>query len=161
MTNSSSRIRSALSALTRLSPGEWVVLVQAMVAIPIVTLMLKRRGLQRTQRFLTRLSGRAPKPTQGAEEAQRWSRMVGIAGAYGIYRPNCLQRSLVLWTILRRRRFDPDLRIGVAPPNDGEGLRFHAWIEVGEEVVNDRPDIAAEFRPFADPVDASLGAFDR
>ena len=161
MTTSPTRIRRALSALSRLSPAEWVVLVQALVAIPIVTLMLKRRGLQQTQRLLTRVSRRAPHPSRGAEAARPWSRMVAIAGARGIYRPNCLQRSLVLWTILRRRRFDPDLRIGVAPPTADEGLRFHAWIEVEGVVVNDRPDIAAEFLPFADPVDASLGAFDR
>ena len=140
--------------------SEWIVLTQSLLAIPVITLLLKRRGLQWTQRLLTRLSPLAEEPTADTGAARRWSRMVGIAGSRGVYRPNCLQRSLPLWMILRRRGFDPALRIGVAPPSPQEGLRFHAWIEVEGEVVNDRRDIASEFHPFSAPVDSSLAAFD-
>lgn len=148
-----------LRALRDLSIAEWVVLVQATVAIPIVVALLRFRGLKDTQQFLARLGKPGQRTDAGA--ARVLVRMITIAGSFGLLRPNCLQRSLVAWTILRRRSFDPQLRIGVGPPREGPDLRFHAWIELAGEVVNDRADIATEFKPFDGAVGPGAGVFDR
>ena len=144
-----------------LSLAEWVALVQSVIAIPIVILSLKWFGLARTQRRLASLSEPRVRSITDPALARPYARIVTIAGSHGIVRPNCLQRSLVLWTLLRRRAMDPELRIGVAPPSGDEGLRFHAWIELSGEVMNDRPGVAEEFQPFESAVEAAPSAFDR
>jgi hypothetical protein len=92
--------------------------------------------------------------------ARRFDRIVNIAGSYGLHRPNCLQRSLVLWAILRRHHIDAQLRIGVAPPRGDDGILFHAWLELGNEVVNDRPDVTDEYRAFEGSIEPAPRAFD-
>ena len=153
------RLVRRLRALRDLSLAEWVVLLQAALAIPLVVGLLRVRGLKGTQRLLARLGD--PGPRNDVDAARSIVRMITIAGSFGMLRPNCLQRSLVAWTILRRRAFDPQLRIGVGPPKDGPDLRFHAWVELEGQVVNDRADIAAEFKPFDAAVVPGPGAFDR
>lgn len=93
--------------------------------------------------------------------ARRFTRMVAIAGNYGLYKPNCLQRSMVLWAILRRHHIDAALRIGVAPPRGDAGLLFHAWLELGGEVINDSAQVTQMYRPFDSAIEAAPGAFDR
>ncbi|NNF08989.1 MAG: lasso peptide biosynthesis B2 protein [Acidimicrobiia bacterium] len=148
-----------LRAVRDLSITEWIVLVQAAIGIPIVIALLRLRGLKDTQQLLARIAKPGPRNDVGA--ARPIVRMITIAGSFGLLRPNCLQRSLVAWTILRRRSFDPQLRIGVGPPKGGPDLRFHAWVELGGQVVNDRADIASEFKPFDAAVVPGAGAFDR
>ena len=155
------RIVTIWRRVRELSRSEWLGLMQATVAVPLVVLALKTLGLRRTQGALGRISRPQPPLNNDPALARRLARMVGIAGRFGIIRPNCLQRSLVLWTMLRRRHMEPFLRIGVAPPSDSEGLRFHAWIELADQVVNDSPDVAKEFKPFESPVDTAPGSFDR
>lgn len=151
VTLSFDRLKHRFGVLRDFNLAEWFCLVQALIAIPVVTVQLKLTGLKRTQRRLAEFSRmRAALPSRGTPDT--WVRSVDRAAAYGLLRPNCLQRSLVLWLLMRRRGFEPDLRIGVAPPSSEEGVRFHAWLELDGSVINDRPTIAREFLPFGEPV---------
>jgi len=75
-----------------------------------------------------------------------------------VWKANCLERSVVLWRELVRLGVESDLRIGVrgAQPDP----EMHAWIELGDHVVNDHPEIASQFRPFTKPVLPSRARFD-
>ena len=74
---------------------------------------------------------------------------VNIAARHTPFRITCLSRSLLLCWLLRRRGVSSELRIGV---NLSSGsLKAHAWVEYAGQPVNDRADIADEFRPFASP----------
>jgi hypothetical protein len=75
-------------------------------------------------------------------------RMVDLAARHLPWQPSCLPRSLVLWFLLRRQGVPAELRIGVRKSQ--QQLQAHAWVEVEGQVVNDAPDIAAEYRPFED-----------
>ena len=152
------RIRQGLKAL---SIADRVALFRALVAIPVIALALRFAGLRRTQGALARVNRLKPPFKDDLEEARRYGRVVAIAGGHGLVRPNCLQRSLVLWAILRRRRIDTQLRIGVSPPTGEDGIRFHAWLELAGEVVNDRSDISDLYQPFEAPIEAESSAFDR
>ena len=56
----------------------------------------------------------------------------------------CLARSLATLALLKRHRFDAELRLGVAR-NDARDVIAHAWVEVDGAALNERP---GEFEPF-------------
>jgi hypothetical protein len=58
---------------------------------------------------------------------------------------NCLARSLVLWWLLKRRGIDSQIRLGVRKEN--AILLAHAWIELDQVVLNDRPDVDTFYEP--------------
>ena len=79
----------------------------------------------------------------GVIEALRVARLVQLAADRGPVRANCLERSLVLWALLRRRGIDSDLRIGAR--KHGERLEGHAWVEWDGVVLNDADDAQERF----------------
>ena len=87
--------------------------------------------------------------------AQRLAWLVEAAARRGPWPANCLQRSTVLWWLLRRRGVETDLRIGVRRrpgSTGGESLLFHAWVEHDGLVLNDAPDIRSRFATFDRPI---------
>ncbi len=56
----------------------------------------------------------------------------------------CLERSLAIWWIAGEGSV---IRLGVAPSRQGQGHRFHAWVERDGRVLNDSPDVASEYIP--------------
>lgn len=98
-----------------------------------------------------------PRPRTGPfgvpelESARRLGWGVEVAARRGPWPANCLQRSLVLWFLLRRRGLPAELRIGVRrTPDTGTGgpLLFHAWVEQDGVVLNDAPDMRERFATF-------------
>ena len=79
-------------------------------------------------------------------------RLVDVAARHLPWQPSCLPRSLVLWFLLRRQGVPAELRLGVQKRR--QQLEAHAWVEVDHRVVNDAPDIAAEYPPFENIADA-------
>lgn len=49
--------------------------------------------------------------------------------------PSCLEEALSVQWMLRRRRIESDVRIGVAKKEDGD-LRGHAWVERDGRVIS-------------------------
>lgn len=54
----------------------------------------------------------------------------------------CLQRSAATTILLRRYGWDAELVIGTQMMP----ARFHAWVEIGDSVVNDKPYVAQIFQ---------------
>lgn len=95
--------------------------------------LLARRGFARVHGFTRALpvAGEARDP----ETVARVCRAVEEACVWYVKRAFCLQRSTVATWLLRRRGVAAELVIGYRPmPVDS-----HAWVEVGGQVVNDRP----------------------
>jgi len=65
--------------------------------------------------------------------------------------PNCLVRSLTVWTMLAARGVASDLRFG-ARRQAGQ-TEAHAWVEVDGRVINDSPDVGERF-PVLEPMTA-------
>jgi len=83
-------------------------------------------------------------------EAQTVARMIDIAAAHGIYRANCLTRSLLLMLALKKRNIPCRLMIGANEQKNIEGNDFsaHAWVESGGKVLNDKSDVSQRFKAF-------------
>jgi hypothetical protein len=72
--------------------------------------------------------------------------VVNSAAKHGIYRANCLERSLTLWWLLRRRGINTALRIGVRKYDSK--FEAHAWIEYQNDVLNDSNDVSEQYSAF-------------
>lgn len=95
-----------------------------------------------------------------ADHAQRAAPLAQSAHAAARRWPGtlCLQRSLLLVWLLRRRGLGGRLRIGVRP-EQGQ-LAAHAWVEVAGRAINDSPARCARFEvldDLADPDEALAG----
>jgi hypothetical protein len=124
------------------------------VLLPLASLAVRRWGLGRVQSRLLRWTARSatrPLAVPQLESALRLGWAVEVAARRGPWPANCLQRSLVLWFLLRRRGMPADLRIGVRrTPNTRTGgpLLFHAWVEQEGMVLNDAADMRERFATF-------------
>lgn len=141
--------RLGIQRLRRLSVADVLLLVQAVYALPLAAVALRRHGLGTVRERLARLWTPAPgvATTVDHRQAAKVAWLVHVAAAYGPYRANCLQRSVVLGWFLERRGLAHDLRIGVRRDPAG-GLAFHAWVEHDGRVVNDSPDVQVRFVTF-------------
>jgi hypothetical protein len=136
--------------LAELSSQERWLLLQAGVLGVIVAVGRRILSLKRLQVVVARALPLANPPLETNETAlgivQRAAHMVQIAAGHSLVRVNCLERSLVLWGLLRRRGIRSDLRIGAR--KNGEKFEAHAWVECQGVVLNDTPDVGERFVPF-------------
>jgi transglutaminase-like putative cysteine protease len=135
-----------------LSKSDRALLIRAMFLLPIVATSLKTVGLRRTQSWLGRngLGPTVPSTEQTRVNVRRAAQMVAVACRRHPLRSSCLPRTIVLWSLLRRRGIDADVRIGVRCDTEG-AVKAHAWLEWNGEVLNDAADIARRYVPFDRP----------
>lgn len=147
-------IVSSWNKLNKISRAELQLLMQALLLLPMTALGIKFFGFKGLYEVMARWGSRYNWKLNKMEiasvctsQTDITARMVSIASRYGFYRPNCLQRSLVLWWLLRIQGIESDLRIGVRK----EEGRFeaHAWVEYEGEILNDRRDIHQHFAAFS------------
>lgn len=122
---------------------------RAALALTLVSLGMGLTGFARCQRWLRRLGGdRTPAPMRetGPAEAGHLARALAVVAPNLPVRALCLERSLTLWWLLRRRRFDARLVIGVRRPE--AKLEAHAWVELEGRPIGDRDDVAQRYAPF-------------
>lgn len=80
------------------------------------------------------------------EQVQAAERAVATAAAWYPGRARCLEQSLVLYCLLRRRGVAVKYRHGVIP----RPFQAHAWIEYEGEIINDVPEHARQFARLPD-----------
>jgi hypothetical protein len=146
---------SKLWKFQQLSGWEQRLFLQSLVLLPLTALGLRWFGLKRFQKFLSRrLPVQPPSPTDDdLTRSARIAQTVDRAARNGAYRANCLQRSFMLWWLLRLRGIDSQLRIGVR--KSSQRFEAHAWLEYDGVVLNDKANVADRFSVFAEDV---LGA---
>ncbi len=116
---------------------------------------LRLIGFRRWRRVLAVFAppANATGPAQDAsveEPALLIARMEAAAARNLFLRTNCLEQSLVLWWLLRRRGTAADLRIGAR--KDSDRFEAHAWVELNSQVLNDATAEHRHFVPFEKPV---------
>lgn len=79
-------------------------------------------------------------------EAAYWT---DIASRHPWQWARCLQRSTAMCLWLEREGMTPRLVIGVRRTD--QGIRGHAWVEYGGEIVNDLPEVRSEFATLRQP----------
>jgi len=125
-------------------------LMQAMAALPLVTLTLMTVGPRRCYQDLARLTPIAPggalTVTNADHRASRTAWLVRIASLHGLAKGSCLAQSLTVWFLLRRQGIPASLRIGVRLQHGR--LEAHAWTEHRNRVLDDDADIGRRFSAF-------------
>jgi hypothetical protein len=121
---------------------EWRIILFSLLWLPWCALSLRLRGFRRTRQAL--LVGSAQTQIQDPDAnqlalARRIARAVDLAAIYGMFRANCLQRSLVLCRQLHLRGLPHELKWGASLVE--RDFSAHAWVECGDVVINDRQDI--------------------
>ncbi len=132
-----------------LSWADHWVLLQAVIALPVSACTLNWFGMSRCRAFFERTIRRPTEAEQSdstLDEARRIARLVRIAATRSLYAANCLQRSIVLWWLLRRRGVTSDIRFGCRVGENG--WEAHAWVECRDQVIGDSADVRERFAPF-------------
>lgn len=133
-----------------LSTDDRWLLVQAILALPLIraTLALgsSRRCLETLDRLTPRRMGDAASSFGSRQGAARAAWLVDVASRRFSTDASCLVRSIALWWLLRRRGIPVEIRIGVR--RQGERFEAHAWVEHFDCVLNDDADVADRFAPF-------------
>jgi hypothetical protein len=114
---------------------------RAVVLLSAISLSLKVRGFQATQRTLQNFSIPPKKEKQSGpyvpdcERVNLAARMVNAAARYALGRSTCLEKSLALWWFLRQEAIASSVRIG-ARKSDGK-FEAHAWVECEGVALNE------------------------
>jgi len=140
-------VASSLAHLARkvltLSGRDWVDLLRAQWELLVARRMVRNRPIG----SLATPSGNATAadPAQ-LPEAKRVALAVVRAARFGVFRPQCLVRSVALSRMLEQRGITGGLvRVGVRRRN-GEFLA-HAWVELAGETLGDADDHVGSFVP--------------
>ena len=139
----------------RLSDCERGVVLEAACGLLATWVGLRLAGFRRWKDVLAAL---APSPNTTARQAgasqpdaaQTVACMAAAAARNFFFNPNCLEQSLVLWWLLRRRGIAAELRIGARKEFDR--FEAHAWVEVNSAVLNDATAEHRHFVPFDGPI---------
>jgi len=110
-------------------------------ALVLVKLSLKVVGFGRTYAALTSHVGRRGSEAVTPAVLMEMVRRVALVAAFFPGRALCLEQSVTLWLLLRRRGIDADLRLGVQPYPFGA----HAWVEHRGEPINENPEFVRTF----------------
>lgn len=102
-----------------------------------------RRTIQRAKKFAMRCAVQPPGPN-AIDDATDLARLVESAAAIFPGRARCLEQSLCVYLLLRRRGVPAELRIGA------RALPFaaHAWVDVAGRCINTEADVLAAFQVF-------------
>jgi hypothetical protein len=112
-------------------------LIPTIALIAVMGVAARMGGIGRAMRFATRLGGERPIETDSARADDLTSatvQAVVMAAAFYPRRALCLEQSLALYVLLRRRGIDAALKLGV------QTIPFsaHAWVEVNGVPVNEK-----------------------
>lgn len=139
----------------RLSGFERGLAFEAAVALTATWAGLRLVGFRRWKNVLGWLApgdGRASLLHDAAvlDSARAIARMEEAASRHVFFRTNCLEKSLVLWWLLRARGIFADLRIGAR--KDADRFEAHAWVEFGGTALSGPNDAHLHFVPFDGPL---------
>lgn len=142
-------------------PEDRALILRAALILPVTAIGLRLFGFQRWKALAEKLS-RPPRMSQSLppnllrERALRAARAVRSAELHGPAQPNCLERSLALWWLLRREGVESELHIGAR--NEAGRFEAHAWVELGGKILNDVAEVHQHYARFDAPLAAGAGA---
>jgi hypothetical protein len=124
--------------------------LEAAAALPATCIAMRVAGFNICKAALTRpLSAANPTGADAAATlaaAQKVARLEAATARALFFRSTCLEQSLVLCWMLRRRGMNPVLRVGAR--KQAEHLEAHAWVEIDGAVLGDEGRQHAHFVPF-------------
>ncbi|HET6145786.1 MAG TPA: lasso peptide biosynthesis B2 protein [Candidatus Acidoferrales bacterium] len=137
-------------------------ILRAALMLPVTQFGLRAFGFQRWKELIEKyslsVSDSQQRLSAGAqrEAALRAMRAVRSAELHGLTKPNCLERSMTLWWMLRREGIKGELHIGAR--HQAGKFEAHAWVEFDGAVLNDAPEVQQHYARFDAPIAADLAA---
>jgi hypothetical protein len=137
----------SLNKFLRLSRADQWLLIETTTLVSLVWLGLRLLPFQTLRRLLDKAGRKGhsgPDHPNEHAEAARISALVDKAGRNFLGKDSCFPQALTGEMMLRRRGYDPVLRIGVAKTGgvakdgaaiDGANIKAHAWVELDGMVV--------------------------
>lgn len=126
-------------------------LIEALVALPLVALVLATLGARRCYQALSRVAPMVDASnssgTAASQQASRIARMVRMASRRVPFPATCLVRSMTTWWLLRHQRLPAELRIGVRKQQGR--FEAHAWVEHAGVALDEDAPLAEGYLPFA------------
>jgi hypothetical protein len=160
MTEGKEKLQEKWRRFRMRSPEERRLILLAALILPVTKIGLRVFGFIRWRELIEKfslspsLSQALPISAQN-EPAVRIVRAVRSAELHGLTKPNCLERSMTLWWMLRREGIEGELHIG-AKKQDGK-FEAHAWVELGGKVLNDDVEVHQHYARFDAPIAATAG----
>jgi len=139
----------------RLNGFERGIALEAAAVLAATWVGLRLAGFRRWKTVVTWLAPK-PAPTSSARDtghldsARVVTRLEESVARHLFFGSNCLERSLVLWWLLRVRGISAELRIGAR--KEADRFEAHAWVELGGEVLSSGSDAHLHFVPFEGPL---------
>jgi len=136
-------------ALRRLEKAERRIALEAAAGLMATWAGLRLFGFRRWKSVMERFSGdRKNEKVESVdlESAGRVARLEAGAARRLLPRTNCLEQSLVLWWLLKRRGIESNVRIGGR--KEAEKFEAHAWVELNGMAVDVSGETHLHFVPF-------------
>jgi hypothetical protein len=130
-------------------PDRWLALESAM-AVAATRVGLTVSGYNAWVSLVARITPENKIPTSKAAPAERVATLLNATARHLPFEATCLERSIGLWWMLRRRGYEADLRLGARL--EAERFEAHAWIERGGVVLNDAAGEYLSFSSFSKPL---------
>jgi Transglutaminase-like superfamily len=140
-------------------PEDRVFILRAALILPLTEIGLRLFGFRRWKELIEKFSLPANLSHSWPADAQRETaaravRAVRSVELHGPTNPNCLERSMTLWWLLRREGIDGELHIGAR--KQGARLEAHAWVELDGKVLNDVVEVHQQYARFDAPIAAAV-----
>jgi hypothetical protein len=141
-----------LHRFLRLTGRERRIVLEAVAALPAARLAVRVAGISICKAALARSLAIEKSGANDAgmvERAQKIARLESAAARNLFFRVTCLEQSLVLCWMLRRRGMSPMLRVGAR--KEADRFEAHAWVELDGTVLGDASGEHQHFAPFESP----------
>jgi transglutaminase superfamily protein len=140
-------------------PEDRGLILRAALILPLTEIGLRLFGFRRWKGLIEKFSLPPRLPASlpaGAqrETALRAVRAVRSVELHGPANPNCLERSMTLWWLLRRNGVEGELHLG-ARKQSGR-FEAHAWVELCGQVLYDVAEVHQHYARFDAPLAAAL-----
>jgi hypothetical protein len=144
----------------RLGPEERGLVLRGMVLLSLTMLGLRTMTFRRCKELIQQFSLSEPSlpRLESCRQMEMGRKIVSAMHAVernSPARPNCLERSLALWWMLRLNCIDGELHVG-ARKSQGR-FEAHAWVEWGGHVLNDSSDVHEHYSRFDAPIATAEG----
>jgi hypothetical protein len=125
------------------SPG----VLKSIVLLLICDVALRVFGFARTLRWARRVAGQPGGPCAGDAVVQQTIRDILVATALYPGRSKCLEQTVALFILLRRREAPVEIKLGVQP----YPFYAHAWLELNGMPLTESPEVIERFALMPDP----------
>jgi Transglutaminase-like superfamily len=139
-------------------PEDRTLILRAALTLPLTEIGLRLFGFGRWKELIEKFSMPARLPQSLPDDLQRETslraaRAVRSVELHGPTHPNCLERSMTLWWLLRRDGIEGELHIGAR--KSGSRFEAQAWVEMRGQVLNDSAEIHTHYARFDAPIAAA------